>query len=367
MYFTHVYLGSGFHWRCRVLSESFIEKRARQESTLYCLIDGSLVDITISIQASWNEVNIPFQKIDFEKNSLIGHGRFGNVSPCYRDISWHYEHFDFLPLFRFCEAITLVTLQWNFWIWIILKSPSDWMSSNPKWQHIRFGFKLLSLGFFFLIIMNRCFLQNTRHDNIVLFLGYCIESDKFGIVMSLCKGRPLHSILHETNDPIDLGTALVIATQICQVSTCRQNCGNGIFLAPQHEANGTFIEGSFISSHEENTPQGSPFQEHFHRKQKQSSDHRFWVVQHETLEASEQVYYSCRNLLLKVLQRKTLRIMYGSLQKLHNDCSGALVVVLGSRAYKSFKWRLARVTIFGKYWCVCLQVCSKTFDLNVLT
>ncbi|KAK6036059.1 hypothetical protein COOONC_26436 [Cooperia oncophora] len=58
--------------------------------------------------------------------------------------------------------------------------------------------------------------KNTRHDNIVLFLGYCIESDKFGIVMSLCKGRPLHFILHEINEPVDLGTALIIATQICQ-------------------------------------------------------------------------------------------------------------------------------------------------------
>ncbi|KAJ1349849.1 hypothetical protein KIN20_005505 [Parelaphostrongylus tenuis] len=58
--------------------------------------------------------------------------------------------------------------------------------------------------------------KNTRHDNIVLFLGYCLEEDKFGIVMSLCKGRPLYSILHETNESVDLGVALVIAIQICQ-------------------------------------------------------------------------------------------------------------------------------------------------------
>nr|CDJ87871.1 Protein kinase C and Tyrosine protein kinase domain containing protein [Haemonchus contortus] len=123
-------------------------------------------------QASWNEVNIPFQKIDFEKNSLIGHGRFGNVLRGY--------HFG---------DVAVKFLNMNH---IEESKRLDEFKSEVT-AH-----------------------KNTRHDNIVLFLGYCIESDKFGIVMSLCKGRPLHSILHETNDPIDLGTALVIATQICQ-------------------------------------------------------------------------------------------------------------------------------------------------------
>uniref|UniRef100_A0A1I7XT57 Protein kinase domain-containing protein n=1 Tax=Heterorhabditis bacteriophora TaxID=37862 RepID=A0A1I7XT57_HETBA len=58
--------------------------------------------------------------------------------------------------------------------------------------------------------------KNTRHDNIVLFLGYCLEQDKLGIVMSLCKGRPLYQVLHESNEKLDLSTSLLLATQICQ-------------------------------------------------------------------------------------------------------------------------------------------------------
>lgn len=123
-------------------------------------------------QASWNEVNIPFQKIDFEKNALIGHGRFGDVLRGYHfgDVAVKFLNMDHIEESRRLDEFKAeVTAH-----------------------------------------------KNTRHDNIVLFLGFCIDADKFGIVMSLCKGRPLHYIIHETNESIDLGTALVIATQICQ-------------------------------------------------------------------------------------------------------------------------------------------------------
>ncbi|VDM60774.1 unnamed protein product [Angiostrongylus costaricensis] len=123
-------------------------------------------------QASWNEVTIPFQKIDFEKNCLIGRGRFGDVLRGY--------HF------------------------------GDVAVKFLKMDHIEESKRLDEFK------SEVAAHKNTRHDNIVLFLGYCLETDKFGIVMSLCKGRPLYSILHETNESIDLGTALVIATQICQ-------------------------------------------------------------------------------------------------------------------------------------------------------
>uniref|UniRef100_A0A0K0DCE1 Protein kinase C n=1 Tax=Angiostrongylus cantonensis TaxID=6313 RepID=A0A0K0DCE1_ANGCA len=123
-------------------------------------------------QASWNEVTIPFQKIDFEKNCLIGHGRFGDVLRGYHfgDVAVKFLKMDHIEESRRLDEF-----------------------KSEVAAH-----------------------KNTRHDNIVLFLGYCLETDKFGIVMSLCKGRPLYSILHETNESIDLGTALVIATQICQ-------------------------------------------------------------------------------------------------------------------------------------------------------
>ncbi|PIO59135.1 hypothetical protein TELCIR_19412, partial [Teladorsagia circumcincta] len=131
--------------------------------------------------ASWNEVNIPFQKIDFEKNSLIGHGRFGDVLRGYHfgDVAVKFLNMNHIEESRRLDEF-----------------------KSEVTAH-----------------------KNTRHDNIVLFLGYCIESDKFGIVMSLCKGRPLHHILHETNEAVDLGTALIIATQICQheeVETSKQ-------------------------------------------------------------------------------------------------------------------------------------------------
>ncbi|WKY02136.1 hypothetical protein Q1695_015839 [Nippostrongylus brasiliensis] len=123
-------------------------------------------------QASWNEVNIPFQKIDFEKNALIGRGRFGDV--------FHGYHFG---------DVAVKFLNMNH------------IEESKRLDE----FKAEVTAH-----------KNTRHDNIVLFLGYCLDGDKFGIVMSLCKGRPLHYILHEANESIDLGTTLVIATQICQ-------------------------------------------------------------------------------------------------------------------------------------------------------
>ncbi|VDL71833.1 unnamed protein product [Nippostrongylus brasiliensis] len=126
----------------------------------------------VVFQASWNEVNIPFQKIDFEKNALIGRGRFGDV--------FHGYHFGDVAV--------------------------KFLNMNHIEESRRLDeFKAEVTAH-----------KNTRHDNIVLFLGYCLDGDKFGIVMSLCKGRPLHYILHEANESIDLGTTLVIATQICQ-------------------------------------------------------------------------------------------------------------------------------------------------------
>ncbi|CAJ0596855.1 unnamed protein product [Cylicocyclus nassatus] len=122
-------------------------------------------------QASWNEVAIPFHKIDFDKNAVV-HGRFGYVQRGYHfgDVA-----IKFLNMNHVEEARRL-----------------DEFKSEVA-AH-----------------------KNTRHDNIVLFLGYCLEADKYGIVMSYCKGPSLHYLLHEKSEPLDIGAALVIATQICQ-------------------------------------------------------------------------------------------------------------------------------------------------------
>ncbi|VDN34875.1 unnamed protein product, partial [Cylicostephanus goldi] len=121
--------------------------------------------------ASWNEVAIPFHKIDFDKNAVV-HGRFGYVQRGYHfgDVA-----IKFLDMNHVEESRRL-----------------DEFKSEVA-AH-----------------------KNTRHDNIVLFLGYCLEGDKYGIVMSYCKGPSLHYLLHEKSEPLDIGAALVIATQICQ-------------------------------------------------------------------------------------------------------------------------------------------------------
>ncbi|EYC22549.1 hypothetical protein Y032_0017g3416 [Ancylostoma ceylanicum] len=122
-------------------------------------------------QASWNEVSIPFQKIEFDKNAVV-RGRFGYVQRGYHfgDVAIKFLNMDHIEESRRLDEF-----------------------KSEVAAH-----------------------KNTRHDNIVLFLGYCLENDKYGIVMSYCKGPSLYHLLHEKSEPIDVGAALVIATQICQ-------------------------------------------------------------------------------------------------------------------------------------------------------
>ncbi|CAD6199355.1 unnamed protein product [Caenorhabditis auriculariae] len=121
-------------------------------------------------QASWNEVTIPFQKI--ELNKKIGNGRFGEV----------------LQGYYFGDvAVKMLDM--------------DHIEENKRLDE----FKTEVSGH-----------KNTRHDNIVLFLGFCIDDGNFGIVMSLCRGRSLFSLIHEHRERIDMATVLSIAQQICQ-------------------------------------------------------------------------------------------------------------------------------------------------------
>ncbi|KHJ88244.1 protein tyrosine kinase, partial [Oesophagostomum dentatum] len=121
--------------------------------------------------ASWNEVAIPFHKIEFDKNAVV-HGRFGYVQRGYHfgDVAIKFLNMDHIEESRRLDEF-----------------------KSEVAAH-----------------------KNTRHDNIVLFLGYCLEADKYGIVMSYCKGPSLYHLLHEKSEPIDAGATLVIATQICQ-------------------------------------------------------------------------------------------------------------------------------------------------------
>lgn len=126
-----------------------------------------------SAQNSWSEVTIPLSKIEFKRNKLIGKGRFGSVVRGY--------HFGDV-------AVKFLNM--------------DHVEDEDRLEH----FKAEVASF-----------KNTRHDNIVLCLGYCLDHSSLGIVMGLCKGRTLHSILHGPNpERVDMPSAIKFATEICQ-------------------------------------------------------------------------------------------------------------------------------------------------------
>lgn len=60
--------------------------------------------------------------------------------------------------------------------------------------------------------------KNTRHDNLILFMGYCFDQNRLGIVMYYCKGNSLHRSIHELYEKFDFAQIVNIATQICHVS-----------------------------------------------------------------------------------------------------------------------------------------------------
>lgn len=63
--------------------------------------------------------------------------------------------------------------------------------------------------------------KNTRHDNIVLFMGYSFDQHKLGIVMYYCKGRTLHQLLHDHLEKFNFTQIVHFATQICQVNSAK--------------------------------------------------------------------------------------------------------------------------------------------------
>ena len=68
-----------------------------------------------------------------------------------------------------------------------------------------------------LLSQNRKIFQNTRHDNIALFLGYFMNDGKYGMVMSLSRGsQSLYTLLHVVREKLDMATTRKIAQQICQ-------------------------------------------------------------------------------------------------------------------------------------------------------
>uniref|UniRef100_A0A8R1DNK0 Non-specific protein-tyrosine kinase n=1 Tax=Caenorhabditis japonica TaxID=281687 RepID=A0A8R1DNK0_CAEJA len=126
-------------------------------------------------QASWNEVTIQFESIEFNRQApIIGRGRFGKVLR-----GFHYGD------------VAVKVYDMNH------------ISDESKRAE---EFKVEVSAY-----------KNTRHDNIALFLGYFMSEDKYGMVMSLSRGnQSLYTMLHVVREKLDLATTRKIAQQICQ-------------------------------------------------------------------------------------------------------------------------------------------------------
>ncbi|KHJ46661.1 DnaJ domain protein [Trichuris suis] len=122
--------------------------------------------------ASWREWTIPIEEVRFKKDSLIGRGRFGEVHAAY----WHQD-----------VAVKLLNM--------------DHVEDEKQLEM----FKVEVSTF-----------RSTRHENLILFMGCCLKPPRLGIVMNLCKGRTLHTILHARKERWDLSRFVNVAAQVCQ-------------------------------------------------------------------------------------------------------------------------------------------------------
>jgi kinase suppressor of Ras 2 len=58
--------------------------------------------------------------------------------------------------------------------------------------------------------------KNTRHENLVLFMGACMKPPQLAIVTSMCKGNTLYTHVHLRRDKFNLNKTTLIAQQISQ-------------------------------------------------------------------------------------------------------------------------------------------------------
>ncbi|XP_024051201.1 kinase suppressor of Ras 1 isoform X3 [Terrapene carolina triunguis] len=113
------------------------------------------------------EWDIPFEQI--ELGELIGQGRWGKV---YRG-KWHGE-----------VAIRLLEIDGN------------------NQDHLKLFKKE---------VMNY---RQTRHENVVLFMGACMHPPHLAIITSFCKGRTLHSFVRDPKVSLDINKTRQIAQEI---------------------------------------------------------------------------------------------------------------------------------------------------------
>ncbi|XP_029104850.1 kinase suppressor of Ras 1-like isoform X2 [Scleropages formosus] len=113
------------------------------------------------------EWDIPFEQLDL--GELIGKGRWGRV---HRG-RWHGE-----------VAIRLLEIDGN------------------NQDHLKLFKKE---------VMNY---RQTRHENVVLFMGACMAPPHLAIITSFCKGRTLYSVVRDTKNPLDINKTRQIAQEI---------------------------------------------------------------------------------------------------------------------------------------------------------
>jgi len=58
--------------------------------------------------------------------------------------------------------------------------------------------------------------RKTRHENLILFMGACMNPPKLAIVTSLCKGNTLYTLFHLRKDKYPINKLIIIAQQITQ-------------------------------------------------------------------------------------------------------------------------------------------------------
>ncbi|XP_048857455.1 kinase suppressor of Ras 1 isoform X2 [Brienomyrus brachyistius] len=113
------------------------------------------------------EWDIPFEQL--ELGELIGKGRWGKV---YRG-RWHGE-----------VAIRLLEIDGN------------------NQDHLKLFKKE---------VMNY---RQTRHENVVLFMGACMAPPHLAIITSFCKGRTLYSVVRDAKNTLDINKTRQIAQEI---------------------------------------------------------------------------------------------------------------------------------------------------------
>ncbi|XP_076842642.1 kinase suppressor of Ras 1 isoform X2 [Brachyhypopomus gauderio] len=113
------------------------------------------------------EWDIPFEQLDL--GELIGKGRWGRV---HRG-RWHGE-----------VAVRLLEIDGN------------------NQDHLKLFKKE---------VMNY---RQTRHENVVLFMGACMAPPHLAIITSFCKGRTLYSVVRDTKNILDINKTRQIAQEI---------------------------------------------------------------------------------------------------------------------------------------------------------